>query len=285
MHTHTHTHMHICMHASMHTHTHTYAHTHTHGHAVTNLLEVGDRGAVIAEIHHSCYSLPHSVLVLSQGETCHNPLAVPQVPASDAGHDTTHGQAGEKTRGEEMLEAYRARQMEAQRSQSSVSADGQPRSRIPVRGPPPNYQAALRSKQQDLGTAPQSLQGGRGQQTVSCSAVHHIGLQCSTVHHITLQGITLQYSALHHTAGHHIAAHHIAAQCNHITLQYIAVQCTMTQCTTSHCSTVHHITLQRITLQCTTSHCSTVHHSTEQHSTEQVSIAQNEVSIAQNRSA
>ena len=187
---------------------------------------------------------------------------MPQVPASEAGHATPQAGAGEKTRGEEMLEAYRARQMEAQRSQSSVSPDGQPRSRIPVRGPPPNYQAALRSKQQDLGTVPQSLQGGRGQQTVSCCAVHCITLQCSTshcrtshcstvhcitlqcstshcrtshcstVHCITLQDITLQHSALHHTAGHHIAA-----------------QCTASHCRTSHCSTVHHITLQCITLQ------------------------------------
>ena len=150
-----------------------------------------------------------------------------------------------------MLEAYRARQMEAQRSQSSVSPDGQPRSRIPVRGPPPNYQAALRSKQQDLGTVPQSLQGGRGQQTVSCCAVHCITLQCSTshcrpshcstVHCITLQDITLQ-----HSAPCYIAVHHIAAQC------------IMTQCTTSHCSTVHHIALQHFTLQCTPLQCT--HH-------------------------
>ena len=91
----------------------------------------------------------------------------------------------EKTRGEEMLEAYRAQKIGTQRSHSSSSSspDGLPRSRIPVRGPPPNYQTALRSsRHQELGLGPESLQVWRGR-----GGHNVISVQCATPHHNTAQ--------------------------------------------------------------------------------------------------
>ena len=116
-----------------------------------------------------------------------------QVPASDGGRDERQEEALGRTRGEEMLEAYRAQQRtDPPRTGPSFAPapDGQPRSQIPVRSPPPSYMAVLRSRQQDHDLGLEAFNGaGDGGDDRNVSHTHS----------------TLQHSSWHFPAPLHSA--------------------------------------------------------------------------------